>query len=241
MAGTSLYWLGSLQLTVANAYDVVNSAANDVIGLDVDSQDRVLLGTLAGDYYTLALHRFGAGTVDTSFGTNGLVSSRRSVGRPDSRSIQRCTVVFGTGDSPVNNNLHFNNLRLARFTPAGALDPGFGNGGARTDRPVRNFGPSSSRPARSGERRWEHRRDRQDSGDTLVFGRYNGSGVPDPALSADGFTFTINPTTSPTEPLEELLDLQMSPTGSTFATLAPASSSSVRAACGTAPSGMAAS
>jgi uncharacterized delta-60 repeat protein len=220
VAGTSLYWLGSLQLTVSNAYNAVSTVDNDVIGLDVDSQDRVLLGTLADDYYTLALRRFGAGAVDASFGTNGLASST-AVGRAAGLAVDSSdgTVVFGTGDSQTNNQ-HFNDLRLARFTPAGSLDASFGNAGVRTDRPVRNFGPSSSAASAVALRA-----DGSiavvgiDGPDTVVFGRYDSSGVPDPALSADGFTFTANPTTSPTEQDEELIDLQTSPSGSTFGTL----------------------
>ena len=220
VAGTSLYWLGSLQLTVNDAYDAVSSVDNDVIGLDVDSQDRVLLGTLAGDYYTLALRRFSAGTVDASFGTDGLTSST-AAGRAAGLEVDSSdrTVVFGTGASRVDNS-QFNDLRLARFTAAGALDPSFGDGGARTDRPVRNFAPSSSAAsALAVNADGSIAVVGTDGSDTLVFGRYSSSGVPDPALSTDGFTFTVNPTTLPTELLHQLSDLQTSPSGATFGTL----------------------
>ncbi len=216
VAGTSVYWLGSVQLSVDDAYEPASSPDNDVIGLGVDSQDRVLLGTLADDYDTLALRRFSAGALDTSFGTDGLTSTTavaRAVGLAVDPSDR--TVVFGT------RNLDFNDLRLARFTAAGALDPGFGSGGVRIDRPVRNFAPTNSagKAVALGPDGSIAVVATEGDDDAFVFGRYDSSGVPDPALSADGFTFTANPTTSPTEPPRELGDLQTSPTGATFATL----------------------
>ena len=123
-AGTSLHWLGDLQLTVPNAYVPASDPDNDIVGLVVDSQDRVTLATLYDDYDTIALHRFAGGV-------GGPVVRRRRRGprvgdRPSRRRSPwtRGPPVLAGSTAPTARS-----TSLAS-SEAGALDPTFGDGGS---------------------------------------------------------------------------------------------------------------
>jgi uncharacterized delta-60 repeat protein len=89
-------------------------------------------GNSSGGAFTFALARFTAnGTLDPSFGTGGIVLTR--IGRYSSAedvAVQADGKILAAGEaSPTGDNETF---ALARYTPGGSLDTGFGGGSTVT-------------------------------------------------------------------------------------------------------------
>lgn len=95
-----------------------------------------------------ALARYNAdGSLDTSFGVNGMVTTNINASSSDSIAavlIQSDGKIVAVGSS--DNNIQYNSLFvLARYNPNGTLDSGFGNNGiVMTDIPGGPEGPSGA-------------------------------------------------------------------------------------------------
>jgi uncharacterized delta-60 repeat protein len=92
----------------------------------------VVAGWVIGEFSDIAIARFHAdGTLDNGFGTGGRTTAGFSgFSRADAIFLEpngKITIA-GHGSLPVNGQLK-NHFVLARFTPHGALDAGFGIGG----------------------------------------------------------------------------------------------------------------
>ena len=89
--------------------------------------------------FTIAESRFGAfrcnrdGTLDTSFGSGGVVitTTGSGLGVAHSIALQKDGKIVVTGQSQINSNSDWK-LTVVRYNPNGSLDTGFGTGGMVT-------------------------------------------------------------------------------------------------------------
>jgi len=167
------------------------SIASDV-ALQLDGKIVVVGHTWSGTENQFALARYnGNGTLDTSFGNLGIVSSsfinKNAIAR--TIKIQNDGKIVVAGHIYTLNN-DFDEFAIARYTTYGALDPTFGNAGQVTT----NFGPLT--------RNWINSIELQDDGKIVAGGfsdylfalvRYNSNGTLDFSFGASGLVTTAIP------------------------------------------------
>ncbi len=110
-----------------------NAGANSV-AVDNSTGDYVVAGySQLSNFSVFTLARYTpTGALDTTFGSGGIVTT--TIG-PDSSYAQSVAVDNSTGDYVVAGSSQlpgYNVFALARYTPAGMLDPTFGSGGIVT-------------------------------------------------------------------------------------------------------------
>lgn len=130
---------GSLDPTFASGGKLTSSigAGPTSAGLAIQSDGKIVLGgwTNGGNRtgYDFALARYNSnGSVDTTFGNRGVASVDfsgledriRAVAIDGNNNIVAVGYASAGGSGPT-----YRNFAVARFTPSGQLDPGFGNGG----------------------------------------------------------------------------------------------------------------
>jgi uncharacterized delta-60 repeat protein len=126
--------------TGGKVHDDLGSSSDDsAVGVAVQKDGKVVLTarTNAGSSRDFSLMRFTTdGHLDTSFGSGGLVLSdlgSASEDEPSAIALQKDGKIVVAGSSDAGGTADF---ALARYTPAGALDPGFGSSGVTlTDLP----------------------------------------------------------------------------------------------------------
>lgn len=137
--------------------------------------------TADGPYERFALARYNAdGSLDPSFGTNGIVTT--SIGNSD--AIPHALAWQPDGKLVVAGEASYN-FALARYTPDGSLDPGFGTSGIIND--ARFLGGAAHTIVLQPDGKLVAA---GDSYPACAVRRYQTDGAPDPTFGANGATST---------------------------------------------------
>lgn len=189
--------------TVDNSFGmdgvVTTTFASTSIASDIalQSDDKIVVAghTWGGSENHFALARYNPdGSLDTSFGENGTVSSSF----PGKYAIARALAIQGDGKIIVGGQVYtlnndFDEFALARYETNGSLDATFGTGGQVTT----SFG--------EGTQNWINAIELQENGkivaggfsnDLCALARYNENGTLDPTFGNSGLVTTWIPNTT---------------------------------------------
>ena len=171
----------------------------DPEALVIQTDGKIVLVGTSSDLATAAvgfgLARYNPdGTLDSSFGTGGRVLTRVGAATAEAHAValqpDGDIVVAGSGFAAATAA---SNFAVARYTPDGSLDPGFGTGGGVVLTPMSASGAEARGIALQSDGRIVVAGTAFASGttnDALALARYNADGSPDLSFGSGGSVIT---------------------------------------------------